>query len=127
MCLNKSCKRGEEEYVEEVWKLQVKPKLKHFLWKCIHDWLPTNCAIRRREVRCDETCRRCGMDRESREHLFFHYEDSMLIWKLAPIRWDRQLQVTSKHGGKRLVQLENTGMCKKELNSQYTCFGKFGR
>lgn len=31
-----------------VWKLPIKLKLKHFLWRCLHNWLATGGAIRQR-------------------------------------------------------------------------------
>lgn len=34
-----------------IWKLPIKPKLKYFLWKCIHDWLPSNMTLRKKGVR----------------------------------------------------------------------------
>lgn len=37
----------------------------------------------------DETGRRCMMEKESTEYLFFHCDDSSLIWKLAPVKWDK--------------------------------------
>lgn len=68
----------------------MKPKLRHFLWKYMHDWFPTNCVKRKRGVRCKEICRRYGLKLESREHLFFHCEESKPIWKLALIKWERE-------------------------------------
>lgn len=73
---------------KRVWKLSVKMKLKHFLWKCIHSWLPTNEAVRKRGVKCDTICRRCEMSSESKEHIFFQCPESMFVWKLAPISWE---------------------------------------
>lgn len=72
----------------------MKPKLKHFLWKCMHNWLPTNGVVKKRGVNCEEICKRCGLDKESREHLFFHCQESKLIWKLAPIKWTKQQPLT---------------------------------
>lgn len=73
-------KEDDKRMWRKVWKLPVKPKLKHFLWKCIHGWLSTNDAVKRRGMDTDEICRRCRMDKESKEHLFFfHCADSVLI------------------------------------------------
>lgn len=69
-----------------VWKLPVKPKLKYFLWKCIHDWLASNTAIKKRGVMIDEICRRSGMEKESMKHHFFHCKNSMLICKFALVK-----------------------------------------
>lgn len=72
----------------KVWKLLVKPKLKHFLWKCLHNWVATGTAIRRRGLGSDDICHRCGLEAETMEHLFFRCPESMIIWKLAPVSWD---------------------------------------
>lgn len=61
---------------QKVWKLPVKPKVKYFLWKCIHGWLATNLAIKKRGVIADNVCRRCGLDKETKEHFFSHCEES---------------------------------------------------
>lgn len=72
-----------------MWKkvqiLPVKPKLKHFLWRCIHNWLATGSAVRKGRMEVDDTCRRCGFEKKIREQLSFHCPESSLIWKVAPI------------------------------------------
>lgn len=78
-----------------VWQLPVKPKLKHFLWKCLHNWLAMGSVMKRRGLRIDETCKRCGLGEETIEHLFFQCHESSLIWKLAPVGWDGILNQTA--------------------------------
>lgn len=70
---------------QQVWKMKVKPKLKHFLWRALHNWVATGSAIKNRGIEVDVICKRCGMDQETQEHLFFHCEEAALVWKLAPI------------------------------------------
>lgn len=36
----------------------------------------------------NDTCKRCGLGKETREHLLFHCAESTLIWKIAPLSWD---------------------------------------
>lgn len=71
-----------------VWKLPIKPKLKHFLWRCLHNWLATGGAIRQRGMEMDDVCKRCGLAKETRDHMFFQCPDSLLVWKLAPLNWE---------------------------------------
>lgn len=71
-----------------VWKLPIKPKLKHFIWKCIHGWVASNEAVKRRGMVTEGICKRCGMENESLEHLFFQCVESTLVWKLSPVKWD---------------------------------------
>lgn len=65
---------------ERVWKLPIKPKLRHFLWKCLHNWLGTGVAVRGRGMIVDDVCKRCREGKETREHLFFYCHESALIW-----------------------------------------------
>lgn len=79
--------RGREEQSamwKQVWHLPVKPKLKHFLRRCLHNWLATIAVIQDKGMAVDAICRRCGAEKETREHLFFHYSESAVIWKLTP-------------------------------------------
>lgn len=62
-----------------LWRLPIKPKLNHFMWKCLHGWLATNVAVQKRGAVIDTICRRCGVAEESLEHLFFHCDSSVLI------------------------------------------------
>lgn len=77
-----------------LWQLNIKAKLKHFLWRCVHNWLATGEALKGRGMDIDDRCKRCGLETETREHLMFHCPESELIWKLAPLRWDRMLDHT---------------------------------
>lgn len=72
----------------KVWNLPIKPKLRHILWRCLHNWLATGHATKKRGMEVDDICRRCGMESETREHLLFHCQESILIWKLVHIKWD---------------------------------------
>lgn len=64
---------------KKVWQMNIKPKLKHFLWRCLHDWLATGSTIQKRGMTVDGTCRRCGLAEETREHMFFHCSESVII------------------------------------------------
>lgn len=70
-----------------VWGLPIKPKLKHFLWRVLHNWLAIGSVVKERWMNVDDTCRRCELAKETREHLFFHCTDSALVWKVAPLSW----------------------------------------
>lgn len=73
---------------KQVWGMPIKLKLKHFLWRCIHNWLATGSVVKGRGMAVDAICRRCGLAEETREHLFFQCMDSAVIWKLAPLSWE---------------------------------------
>lgn len=74
--------------------MSIKPKLKHFLLCTNQNWLATSSAIKNRGMEVDDICKRCGMEKKTREHLFFHCVDSALVWKLAPLNWESILRTT---------------------------------
>nr|XP_027060725.1 uncharacterized protein LOC113687277 [Coffea arabica] len=72
----------------QVWDLNTKHKIKHFLWKCLHDILPTHENIFRRIGKGEPWCRGCGESAETLEHLLFFCRTTEQIWKTFPIKWD---------------------------------------
>lgn len=94
---------------KSIWRLPVKTKLKHFLWRCIHNWLATSSVIKQRGMVVDDICKRCEAGIETREHLFFfHYDASAEIWKLAPLSWEGvQAQTSSFEEWWRRICLGN--------------------
>ncbi|XP_062021310.1 uncharacterized protein LOC133737845 [Rosa rugosa] len=63
-----------------IWKIQVPPKVKTFLWTLVHDRLLTNDVRFRRGLAIDTRCPRCGSPLESLDHLFRDCTISMRIW-----------------------------------------------
>ncbi|XP_071921827.1 uncharacterized protein [Coffea arabica] len=58
-----------------LWKLNIKHKIKLFIWKCIKGM-------------GDPVCRACGESQETVEHLLLSCPKTLDIWKVAPIQWD---------------------------------------
>ncbi|XP_027166343.1 uncharacterized protein LOC113766338 [Coffea eugenioides] len=73
---------------KNLWHQKVKAKLKHFMWKCLQNCLPTNEVIFKRIERGEGRCSCCGEGMETIEHLLFFCVNAMDVWKLAPVRWD---------------------------------------
>lgn len=71
-----------------LWGLNIKHKIKHFVWKCLHKILPVNEVVKSRTGRGNETCHCCGDQTETIEHMLFYCQHARLIWKAAPIQWD---------------------------------------
>ena len=55
----------------QVWDLNIKHKLKHFLWKYIHNILPTNEEVYRRTGKGNKWYKCSGEEVETLEHLLF--------------------------------------------------------
>nr|XP_027086514.1 uncharacterized protein LOC113708252 [Coffea arabica] len=71
-----------------LWKLNIKHKIKIFIWKCITGALPVRAEIYRKTRLGDPVRRMCREEQESVEHLFFSCPHTQEVWKAAPIKWD---------------------------------------
>lgn len=64
-----------------LWKLQVPPRIKSFLWRLARDCLPTRGNLSSRGVPCSITCAVCETGIENAFHLFFTCSHDVLCWK----------------------------------------------
>ncbi|CAN6579239.1 unnamed protein product [Malus baccata var. baccata] len=63
-----------------IWKLEVPPKLCHFLWLTLHNCLPTCAALFRRRSSLSSTCPICLCRDKTIEHLFLNSSWVEPIW-----------------------------------------------
>ncbi|CAL2238143.1 unnamed protein product [Prunus armeniaca] len=63
-----------------IWRLQLPPKVKTFLWVLCHKKLLTNAQRHRKGMAVSTSCPRCIYPVESVEHLFKGCSSSFLIW-----------------------------------------------
>lgn len=82
-----SNRKDEEEsnLWKGLWNLDIKRKVKFFIWKACHNRLPVGDSLKRRGIHIDETCKLYGEEKETVEHLFFKCRKAEMIWKLAPV------------------------------------------
>lgn len=91
-----------------IWKLNIKKKIQHFLWRACHNRLLVSSNLKKRGIELDKVCKLCGEGKETADHLFFKCSKAQTTWKLAPIRWESFDQhTTSVEDWWRA--LENTG------------------
>ncbi|XP_057808453.1 uncharacterized protein LOC131022930 [Salvia miltiorrhiza] len=69
-----------------IWGLDVIPKVKLFLWRCITSALPTAEGLRRRSIDVDPLCRRCGEVAETDEHAFRDCKWVAFLWEVLSFR-----------------------------------------
>ncbi|KAF7815550.1 cysteine desulfurase mitochondrial-like [Senna tora] len=99
----------ENHFWSHLWKLDVLPKHKNFLWRACLGILPTSEALSRRGIDIDDRCLWCGVDVESVFHVLvecpliqdfwnksrydFHsriWHGSLVDWlKVEGSQWDR--------------------------------------
>lgn len=86
--VNSSTNKERSKVWNQLWGLNIKHKIKHFLWKCLHCILPTNEEIFRRTGKGDPLCKCCGEEPETTEHALFHCKSRVLAWATFPVSWD---------------------------------------
>ncbi|CAI0376128.1 unnamed protein product, partial [Linum tenue] len=64
-----------------LWIRKVPPKLKFFMWQCLHRILPTREALALRGMDIIPICPVCGKKEETLEHLFFLCSVARRLWR----------------------------------------------
>lgn len=85
-----SCRNEEEERKmwNQIWSLDIKKKIQHFIWRAFHNQLLVEVNLKKRGTQVDGVCRQCGEGMETMEHLFFHCAKAKMVWRLAPANWE---------------------------------------
>ncbi|XP_027083610.1 uncharacterized protein [Coffea arabica] len=71
-----------------LWGLNIKHKIKLFIWRCITNTLTARETIFRRTKQGSPFCSRCGDKIETVEHIMLHCPQAQKVWKLASVQWD---------------------------------------
>ena len=92
-----------------LWNLEIKHKLKHFLWKCLHGVLPVNEVIRRRIGKGEDRCRCCGEMTETLKHMFLFCSHAEFIWNTTSIDWDglKKYRYSFWHWRNSMMKVQN--------------------
>ena len=67
---------GSQQFQQErkvwttIWKAHVPLRIINFVWKLLHDSLPTKATLHNRGINNDETCPLCNAEEETPTHLF---------------------------------------------------------
>ena len=80
-----SVENNSSKIWKKLWKLGIKEKLKHFLWKCIYGTLLVNNQVFNRTGRGDPIYKRCGEQVETIEHMLLNCRRAKDVWKMAPV------------------------------------------
>ncbi|CAN1253998.1 Putative ribonuclease H protein At1g65750 [Linum perenne] len=66
-----------------LWKMQIPPKVKHFLWRVARGILPLRANLIRRRISVPPECGLCNTDQENESHLFLICPKAKEIWRAA--------------------------------------------
>jgi len=64
-----------------IWKLEIMPKIKIFLWQLCHNALPVRGTLLQRGINIDPSCPLCLSNIESIEHLFKDCLVASQVWE----------------------------------------------
>ena len=71
---------------KQLWNLNLKYKIKHFIWKCLQKGVAVKKAIYKRTGRGDMICPVCGDEVETSKHMLLTCTRAQCVWKLAAVR-----------------------------------------
>ena len=66
-----------------IWKLNITPKLKHFLWRYASRAIGIAENLRRRNINVEPYCSRCCTELETNDHTIFSCPQVEMIWRAA--------------------------------------------
>ncbi|KAG7575761.1 Ribonuclease H-like superfamily [Arabidopsis thaliana x Arabidopsis arenosa] len=82
--------QGSLTIKQQIWKLPITPKIKHFLWRCLSGALATTTQLRSRTIPADPICQRCCQAEETTNHLLFLCSFAQAVWRCASTQLGRQ-------------------------------------
>jgi len=68
-----------------IWKLNVLPKIRVFLWQLCHNALPVRGTLFHRGLHIDPLCPTCSTETEDLDHLFMHCPMANAVWEMAVV------------------------------------------
>lgn len=73
---------NENEYFlfKCIWQLNTLNKIKHYLYKCMHNKLPTRSYLNHISMQIDSICTLCHQENESIIHIFLHWPYALHFW-----------------------------------------------
>lgn len=83
--------QGSLTIKQQIWKLQITPKIKHFLWRCLSGALATTTQLRTRSIPADPICQRCCQGEETINHILFMCPFAAAAWCYVSVPMGRQI------------------------------------
>lgn len=63
-----------------LWHIPVAPRVKYFIWLCLHGHLTTAVLLHQLNLGPDSVCIFCGLQRETVDHLFGGCANTQQVW-----------------------------------------------
>ncbi|XP_021765924.1 uncharacterized protein LOC110730427 [Chenopodium quinoa] len=75
----------DQEFVKLIWRMNIQPKWKIFLWKLYHDGIAVKENLARRGIQIDNICGYCGVAPKDSQHLFRFCILAKKTWGKSPL------------------------------------------
>lgn len=69
------------DIARDIWRLNVAPKIKHFLWRVAYRAIAVNANLRHRRINADRLCSCCCAHEETSDHVFFSCYYAEIVWQ----------------------------------------------
>ncbi|CAL1407329.1 unnamed protein product [Linum trigynum] len=76
--------KGKAETWKKLWRLEVPPKVRQFMWRLAREILPTWVLVSHRNPRRGECCPFCDQ-RETQKHIFLECQWASRIWRRTDV------------------------------------------
>ncbi|KAM6596102.1 hypothetical protein CsatA_006626 [Cannabis sativa] len=83
-----STSNNHSDWWKFFWNLVLPPKIRIFVWKVLHNILPTAAALFKKKVLTSAECSLCASSWESIGHALFGCKHAKVIWKTSKFRLD---------------------------------------
>lgn len=80
---------------KQLWKIDVIPRVRLFLWKACNNALPTRTNLKKRGSGVDPRCMICGEGNETTEHLLLRCEVVFSVWYGSMLRMDTRREMAT--------------------------------
>lgn len=64
----------------KLWDVPSAPKICHFMWKVVKNWVASKANLFKRKCSPSPTCLLCNSEKESIEHILFHCPWTRAVW-----------------------------------------------
>ena len=75
----------EEEVWKVCWNLRLPNVVKMFIWRALHNLLPTRVNLRHKGVVKDNLCPLCAKEPETTEHITWECPSAADVWSYGPV------------------------------------------
>lgn len=73
-----------------IWKAQVMPKVKNFIWRLVIGAIPTNANLQKRGMKLSSCCSICNGESETSEHIFLRCPWVKAVWFGLLFQWSME-------------------------------------